>query len=108
MVQLDLETFKLGYLKMNQPEKITLDMMRQSLYSAVVCDALDGLGFTNQSPRTQLLSLTVDEVLVGRCRTTSWEDIDFEDPAPDNATSLYFFVNHASSSYTFFSPSANV
>jgi 4-hydroxy-4-methyl-2-oxoglutarate aldolase len=67
---------------MNQPEKITLDMMRQSLYSAVVCDALDGLGFTNQSPRTQLLSLTVDEVLVGRCRTTSWEDIDFEDPAP--------------------------
>jgi len=67
---------------MSAPEQITLAMMRESLYAAVVCDALDALGFTNQSPRTQLLPLTVDQVLVGRCRTTVWENIEFEDPAP--------------------------
>ena len=67
---------------MTIPKQPTLEMMRASLYSAVVCDALDAPGFTNQSPRTQLLPLTMDTVLVGRCRTTQWEDIDFRDPAP--------------------------
>ena len=41
------------------PETITLEMMRESLYAAVVCDALDGLGYTNQSPNVPLPPLTV-------------------------------------------------
>ena len=64
------------------PRDITLEMMRESLYSAVVCDALDGLGYRNQSPRVQLRPYTVDELLVGRCKTTLWADMFHEDPQP--------------------------
>ncbi len=63
-------------------DEITLPMMRQALYSAVVCDALDGLGYPNQSPRVQLPPLTVDTVLVGRAKTTLWADMFHEDPRP--------------------------
>lgn len=62
----------------------TLDQIREHLYSAVISDALDAAGFRNQCietdtpiiPRTGVLKLA------GRCRTTLWEDIDFEDPEP--------------------------
>ena len=33
-------------------EEITLPMMRQVLYSAVVADALDSMGYPHQSPAT--------------------------------------------------------
>ena len=62
--------------------EITLEMMRRELYAAVVCDALDSLGFTNQSPRVPLVSQTVEDVLIGRCRTTLWADMAHEDPDP--------------------------
>lgn len=65
-----------------RPDRITLEMMRESLYSAVVCDALDTLGYPHQSPRVPLQPMTVETVLVGRCKTTLWSDIDHEDPAP--------------------------
>ena len=61
---------------------ITLDMMRQSLYSAVVCDALDAAGLTRQSPRVALRPMTVDRILVGRCKTTLWADMAHPDPKP--------------------------
>src|SRR6478609_10239172 len=61
---------------------ITLQQMRERLYSAVVCDALDQLGFKNQSPRVPIRPLTTGGVLVGRCKTTLWEEIDDEDPRP--------------------------
>ncbi len=65
---------------------ITLEMMRETLYSAVVCDALDGMGFPNQSPRVQLPPLTVDplssHVLVGHCKTTAWAEMAHQDPSP--------------------------
>ena len=61
---------------------ITLNMMREKLYCAVVCDALDGLGFTHQSPRVPLLPQTVSGLLVGRCRTTLWADMAHVDPQP--------------------------
>ncbi len=61
---------------------ITLEMMRQSLYTAVVCDALDAEGFTRQSPRVLLGPLTVNSLLVGRCRTTLWADMAHADPRP--------------------------
>ncbi len=64
------------------PEKITLPMMRKSLYAAVVCDALDGLGYKHQSPRVRLRPYTVEGVLVGRCKTTLWTDMFHEDPRP--------------------------
>ncbi|MEX2027691.1 MAG: hypothetical protein WEH44_10320, partial [Pirellulaceae bacterium] len=64
------------------PEVITLDMMRQSLYSAVVSDALDGLGLRRQSPRIRLAPLTVEATLVGRAKTTLWADMFHEDPRP--------------------------
>ncbi len=53
---------------------ITLDQMRDSLYSAVVCDALDGLGLRDQSPRLPLRPLTAKRTLVGRAKTTLWID----------------------------------
>lgn len=62
--------------------EITIAMMRESLFSAVVCDALDGLGYRNQSPRLQFPIQTVDGVLVGRCKTTLWADMFHADPKP--------------------------
>jgi 4-hydroxy-4-methyl-2-oxoglutarate aldolase len=83
----------------------SLDEMRVGLYAAVVADALDKLGFRNQSPQCGLRPLTVPgigageragdgtgygagsgaghgAVLVGRCRTTLWADMAHEDPQP--------------------------
>ena len=48
------------------PKTITIEMMREHLYGAVVCDALDSMGLHNQSPRVPLAPLTVDRLLVGR------------------------------------------
>ena len=61
---------------------ITLEMMRRELYSAVVCDALDSVGLTRQSPRVAIRPLTVEGVLVGRCKTTLWADMAHVDPQP--------------------------
>jgi 4-hydroxy-4-methyl-2-oxoglutarate aldolase len=64
---------------------ITLDQMRQSFYSAVVCDALDAEGLRHQSPRVYppLVPLTLPSVvLVGRCKTTLWADMAHPDPRP--------------------------
>jgi 4-hydroxy-4-methyl-2-oxoglutarate aldolase len=61
---------------------ITLDMMRQSLTTALICDALDAEGLTHQSPRLPLRPLTVNGVLVGRCKTSLWADMAHPDPQP--------------------------
>jgi regulator of RNase E activity RraA len=63
-------------------QPITLAMMRESLYTAVVCDALDALGYRNQSPRVALPCQSGGPRLVGRCRTTLWADMMHEDPRP--------------------------
>ena len=62
--------------------EITLPMMREKFTAAVVCDALDCLGFPRQSPRVSLRPLTVPGVLVGRCKTTLWADMAHPDPTP--------------------------
>src|SRR5919199_2969568 len=67
---------------MTPPPDITLPMMRQAFTSAVVCDALDAEGHPRQSPRVPLRPLTVDTVLVGRCKTTLWADMAHPDPKP--------------------------
>lgn len=64
------------------PETITLEMMRESLYSAIVCDALDSIGLTNQSPRKELFPMTVEAVMVGRCKTSLWAEMYHVDPSP--------------------------
>src|SRR6478672_2110178 len=57
-------------------------MMRETLYSAVVCDALDSLGYTNQSPTVHLKPFTGATKLVGRCKTTLWAEMAHPDPKP--------------------------
>ncbi|MCA8984960.1 MAG: RraA family protein [Planctomycetaceae bacterium] len=64
------------------PAQITLSMMREKLYAAVVCDALDQLGYTHQSPRLPLMPYTSPVMLVGRCKTTLWADMFHVDPNP--------------------------
>ncbi len=66
----------------DQNPEITLPMMREQLYSAVVSDALDQLGYPDQSPRIALPPLTVNVTLVGRAKTTLWTDMAHEDPHP--------------------------
>src|SRR5688572_21629354 len=63
-------------------QPITLAQMREVFYSAVVCDALDALGFPHQSPRVPLQPLTTSGVLIGRCKTTLWADMAHPDPEP--------------------------
>lgn len=64
------------------PAEFTLELIREHLYTAVICDALDALGFRNQSPRVTLSNLTSTETLVGRCKTTLWSDMFHDDPSP--------------------------
>jgi regulator of RNase E activity RraA len=64
------------------PAPITLEMMRQSLYSAVVCDVLDSLGHPRQSPRIPLKPFTIETILVGRAKTTLWTELEEVDPSP--------------------------
>lgn len=66
----------------SKPNQITLAMMREALYCAVVCDALDAIGLKNQSPRVPIKPQTVPGVLVGRCRTTLWAEMAHADPRP--------------------------
>lgn len=67
---------------MTTPSQITLPLIREHLYSAVVCDALDAVGLPNQSPATAFQHLTVKRLLAGRCRTTLWADMFHSDPSP--------------------------
>ncbi len=64
------------------PDVITLPMMRESLYTAVVSDALDAAGHRRQSPAVELRPVTTQRLLVGRCKTTLWDDLYHEDPRP--------------------------
>jgi 4-hydroxy-4-methyl-2-oxoglutarate aldolase len=64
------------------PATITLPMMRESLYSAVVSDALDGLGYKRQSPRLPIRPFTTTGLLVGRCKTSLWVDMAHVDQRP--------------------------
>jgi 4-hydroxy-4-methyl-2-oxoglutarate aldolase len=61
---------------------ITLEMMRQTLTTALICDALDAEGLPQQAPRVALRPLTNSGVLVGRCKTTLWADMAHPDPRP--------------------------
>lgn len=64
------------------PLAISLPMIRDRLYSAVLSDALDALGFPHQSPRVPLRAMTGIPKLAGRCKTTLWADMAHPDPRP--------------------------
>lgn len=64
------------------PEHISLAHIREHMYSAVVCDALDSVGCTHQSPRVPFRQLTSPGMIAGRCRTTLWADMFHHDPQP--------------------------
>ena len=63
-------------------QPITLAMMRDVFYSAVVCDALDSAGYPRQSPRVPWRPLTTQGVLIGRAKTTLWAEMAHPDPQP--------------------------
>lgn len=63
-------------------KEVSLDHLSEQLYSAVICDALDSMGYRNQSPNIQLASHTSTKTLVGRCKTTLWADMYHEDLDP--------------------------
>jgi 4-hydroxy-4-methyl-2-oxoglutarate aldolase len=60
----------------------TIEEISNTLYAAVISDALDNLGYKHQSPDIHLPITTVQGNIVGRCKTTLWADIFHEDPAP--------------------------
>ncbi|MDN3687053.1 RraA family protein [Cyclobacterium jeungdonense] len=60
----------------------SLQEMEEKLYVAVISDALDGLGFTAQSPDISFSIHTGKVKLVGRCKTTLWSDLYHMDPNP--------------------------
>ena len=63
-------------------QEITLDQIREHLFSAVVCDSLDSIGLTHQSPRLPLQPMTTQTVMAGRCKTTLWGEMFHADPNP--------------------------
>lgn len=67
---------------MSDSPELTLDLIREHLYSAVVCDALDAVGLKQQSATGQFQNLCLNRRLVGRCRTTLWADMFHTDPKP--------------------------
>jgi regulator of RNase E activity RraA len=56
--------------------------IRSQLYSAVVADVLDALGYRNQAVACELRSTSGAGLLTGRAKTTLWEEVDGLDPAP--------------------------
>ncbi len=60
----------------------TFEDIQEKLYSAVICDALDSLGFRKQSPSVSFKAYTTNEILIGRCKTTLWADMYHIDSDP--------------------------
>ncbi len=56
--------------------------MRRSLYSAVVADVLDALGLRDQVADVELRCVSGGRLLIGRAKTTLWEELDQLDPRP--------------------------
>lgn len=61
---------------------INFEELSEKLYAAVICDALDSMGYYEQSPRIQLAGYTTQAPLMGRCKTTLWVDMYHTDPNP--------------------------
>lgn len=53
----------------------TLEMMRENLYTGVICDTLDGLGYRNQAMNENIRPLSNQYVLVGKAKTIHAVDV---------------------------------
>ena len=67
---------------MNTPDLYNVARMRSALYTAVVADVLDALGLRNQASCGELRKMSGAALLIGRAKTTLWEDLDGLDPRP--------------------------
>ncbi len=56
--------------------------LRSRLYTAVVADVLDALGLRRQAVGVGLPRISGQGLLVGRAKTTLWEEIEQVDPRP--------------------------
>ena len=63
-------------------EKNLFEKMKTKLFSAVVCDMLDDLGYRHQAMRENIRPLELDMVLVGRARTVLAADIYYTPEHP--------------------------
>ena len=59
-----------------------LEEIREKLYSAVISDALDSLGYRHQSPAIPFQGYSGIQKIVGRCKTTLWAEMYHDDPNP--------------------------
>lgn len=57
-------------------------MSLDNLYSAVICDALDSLGYRHQAFTSQFQHYTGITRITGRCKTTLWTDMYHKDENP--------------------------
>ena len=57
-------------------------MSLKNLYSAVICDALDSMGYRHQAFTTQFHDYTGCSRITGRCKTTLWTDMYHRDENP--------------------------
>lgn len=67
---------------MNSSAPLDFGALRASLYTAVVADVLDALGLRSQVLSARLTCMSGQGLLVGRAKTTLWEDVDAVDPRP--------------------------
>lgn len=61
---------------------IPLEEIKNKLFSAVINDALDGLGYRHQSPNIPFKAYSGVDRIVGRCKTTLWADMYHNDSNP--------------------------
>jgi 4-hydroxy-4-methyl-2-oxoglutarate aldolase len=57
---------------------LDFDLMQRELYTGVICDVLDGLGYRNQAMEPDVRPLQPDLVLVGNARTVLSVDVYHE------------------------------
>src|SRR5690606_540540 len=69
-------------MSVSTPPEITLDMIREHLYVAVIADVLDSLGHRHQACAGGIRAQTVEGILAGRCKTTLWVDMYHVDEKP--------------------------
>jgi len=62
---------------------LPIELLRERINVALICDALDAAGLKYQSPRLPIGPLTTGgRLLIGRAKTTLWADMAHEDPRP--------------------------
>lgn len=59
-----------------------LESLKDQLYTAVISDVLDMMGFSHQATRIPFHAYTQVPKIIGRCKTTLWEDLFDKDPEP--------------------------